>query len=167
MTGTTEPSVEFSAGRPEMPGSYGIKGPKEGRGLLPWSHVQSSMQSAHNYWVVTSSAEGIPHAAPVWGLWHTEAFYFSTDPASRKGRNIGSDRPVVVHLESGDEVVILEGRSERVSRRDLLKQLDHLYFEKYAFHLNLGVTYEVLPFKVLAWSEADFPGSATRWEFRR
>src|SRR3972149_6490370 len=64
VTDTTEPTVEFSAGRAQMPGSYGLKGPKEGRGLLPWSQVQASLQSARNYWVVTSSAEGIPHAAP-------------------------------------------------------------------------------------------------------
>jgi len=167
VTDKPEPSVEFSVGRPEMPEGYGIKGPNEGRGLLPWSHVQSSLEAARNYWVVTSSARGIPHAAPVWGVWHAGAFYFSTDPGSRKGRNMVPDRPVVVHLESGDEAVILEGRPEQVSDRALLKQLDRLYFEKYAVHLDVGVTYAVLPFKALAWSESDFPGSATRWEFRR
>jgi hypothetical protein len=148
-----------------MPAGYGIKGPREGRGLLPWSHVETSLQSARNYWLVTSTDDGIPHAAPLWGLWHDGRFFFSTDPKSRKGLNLASGRPVVVHLESGDEAVILEGRPARVQDGELLKQLDELYLKKYGFHLDVGASYHVVPSKALAWSEADFPTSATRWRF--
>jgi hypothetical protein len=72
---------------------------------------------------------------------------------------------VVVHLESGEEAVILEGRPARVRDGELLKQLDGLYFKKYGFHLDTGASYQVVPVKALAWSEADFPTSATRWMF--
>jgi hypothetical protein len=159
--------AENSVGRPAMPAGYGIKGPQEGRGLLPWSHVESRMQSARNYWLVTSTADGIPHAAPVWGLWHDGAFYFSTDPKSRKGLDLSSGRPVVVHLESGDEAVILEGQPAGVRDGELLKRLDELYFKKYEFHLDVGASYRVEPLKAFAWSETDFPTSATRWIFPR
>src|SRR4051812_9693775 len=98
---------------PERPGlvaGNGIDQPAEG--LLPWSFVDERRATAHNYWVVTSSAAGRPHAAPVWGLWLDGRFYFSTDPASRKGRNLAANPALVVHLESGDDAVILEGTAE-------------------------------------------------------
>ena len=146
-----------------MPAGYGIKPATEGQGLLPWAFVTTRMEKAHNYWIVTASANSLPHAAPVWGLWHQDVFFFSTDPTSRKGRNIALARQVVVHLESGDEVVIVEGRPERVEENDLLNELDALYFHKYAFHLQGTPTYRVIPTRAFAWVEADFTGSATRW----
>jgi len=154
---------EFSADRPSMPNSYGVKGPEEGRGLLPWRHAETLLESARNYWVITASAHGVPHAAPVWGLWYAQAFHFSTDPQSSKGRYLATSCPVVVHLESGDEVVILEGNPDKVVHRAGLKKLEGPYFKKYRFHPSVGVTFRVRPFKVMAWSEADFPGGATRW----
>lgn len=149
-----------------MPKGYGIKGPAEGRGLLAWSTVQSAMLSARNYWVVTASPDGQPHAVPVWGLWHDDMFFFSTDPVSRKGRNMAAGSPVVVHLESGDEAVIIEGHARRVAQDEVLAELDRLYFGKYGFHLDAGVTYAVELVKAFAWSERDFPDSATRWMLR-
>jgi len=148
-----------------MPG-YGILPAEEGAGLLPWRFVEESFVAARNYWVSTAGPEGQPHAAPVWGLWHAGAFYFSSGAASRKGRNLHANPEIVVHLESGDEAVILEGRVGVVEDAELGKQLDALYQAKYGYPL-MGdhPTFELRPRKVLAWREADFPGSATRWIF--
>jgi len=166
MTQTPPTSNKSQIDRPSMPPGYGIKPQSEGQGLLPWQFLSTRMEEAHNYWLVTASANGLPHAAPVWGLWHRDAFYFSTDPSSRKGRNIALGRQVVVHLESGDEVAIVEGHPERVQENELLDELDALYFRKYAFHLKGTPTYRVLPAKAFAWLEADFTGSATRWQLK-
>jgi len=153
--------------RPQMPASYGILPPSESVGLLQWSFVSSRMEGARNYWIATVTSQGQPHAAPVWGLWHQEVFYFSTDRRSKKGRNVAATPSIVVHLESGDQAVIIEGRAEPVPASPLLADLDALYFRKYAYHLDTGSTYKVTPKAVFAWLERDFTGTATRWLFRR
>lgn len=55
----------------------------------------------------------------MWGLWVGGAVVFSTSPESRKGRNLAHD-PRVVNLESGDDVVILEGEVESIALADRL-----------------------------------------------
>ena len=94
--------------RPDMAPSYGLS--SEPEGMLPWGWAVEQLVASRNYWVCTTRPDGRPHAAPVWGLWADDALYFGTDPASRKGRNLAENPELVVHLESGDDVVILEGR---------------------------------------------------------
>lgn len=108
---------------------------------------------------------------PVWGLWLDETFYFSTDRGSRKGRNLSANPALVVHLESGDDVVILEGVAREITDRSQLKRMDDAYHAKYGMRV-LGMPgdvgfYSLQPRVALAWRERDFPASATRWVFRR
>jgi hypothetical protein len=152
--------------RPNLAPGYGIKPATEGR-LILWSEVEKKLTSARNYWIATASPQGMPHAAPVWGIWHRGAFHFSTDPQSRKGIHLAANNAIVVHLDSGDDVVVLEGIAERLSTEVSIDELDATYFQKYGFHLQGDSTYRVEPLKVFAWAEADFPSSATRWRFPR
>ena len=46
--GVSEPEAK----RPYMPG-YGVGGPDEGTGLLPWSWATERLTSSHDYWVAT------------------------------------------------------------------------------------------------------------------
>ena len=149
--------------RPHMPG-YGIEPDPDG--LLPWSFVQQQMDSARNYWLATVSPQGRPHAAPLWGVWFEDRFYFSIGATSRKGRNAAANPQVVVHLESGDEVVILEGKLEEIAPGTLFDQLDQVYYQKYEVHLTSdNPVYGLAAERVFAWREYDFPTSATRWQF--
>jgi general stress protein 26 len=153
--------------RPDFPSGYGIATSTDG--LLEWPYVVDQLTRARNYWVVTASVAGRPHAAPVWGLWLDDTFVFSSDPTARKTRNL-ADRPeVMVHLESGDDVVILEGRATRVTDRDLLRRFVTDYKAKYDIEVDAdnpeyGV-YQVKPETAMAWLEKDFPKTATRWRF--
>jgi pyridoxine/pyridoxamine 5'-phosphate oxidase len=151
------------ADRPNIPASYGLE-PAAAGSLASWSTVVEKLVAAHNYWVVTADDRGRPHAAPVWGLWHEGAFIFATDPLSRKGRNISHNPSVVIHLESGDDVVILEGTIETVNRADRLEEIASAYRAKYDVGVDSGQVYAVRPQKAFAWSEAEFPASATRWK---
>lgn len=148
--------------RPHVPDSYGIKPLGQGR-QIEWSWVVSQLSSARNYWVVTTSPSGEPHAAPVWGVWNEGRFYFGTDLQSRKGRNLLENDQVVVHLESGDEVVVVSGDARVTGPEDIGESVDAAYQDKYGIHIAGGPVFEVAPKKVLAWSESDFPESATRW----
>src|SRR5437763_10532134 len=96
--------------RPLMPSGYGISAKAEG--FVSWTWVAEQLVASRSYWVCTTRPDGRPHAMPVWGLWLADRLLFSTDPTSLKARNF-TDRPdVVVHLESGDDVVVLESRAE-------------------------------------------------------
>lgn len=133
-------------------------------GMLPWAWADGRLAAARNYWIVSSRDGSGPHAAPVWGLWLDGAFVFSTSPESRKGRNLEHDPRVVVHLESGDEVVILEGEVQRIA---LDGRLADAYEEKYAFRPEpgSGLWLRVRPRVAYVWLEADYPRTATRFAF--
>jgi general stress protein 26 len=105
-------------------------------GPLAWSHAEERLRAARNYWVVTSRPDGAPHAAPVWGVWVGGSLYFGTGRDSVKGRNLSHDPKLVVHLESGDDVVILEGEVEEVVDRASLSAIDAAYRAKH----GMGVT---------------------------
>lgn len=155
----------IQAGRPGLPSSYGIKPISEGR-VLPWADVAAKLAASRNYWIATASPEGVPHVAPVWGVWYQGALYFGTDPTSRKAKNIAASHSIVAHLESGDDVVIVEGVAERLPEASIGRELDEAYFRKYGYRLKGNATYRVEPRQAFAWSEADFPESATRWRFQ-
>jgi pyridoxine/pyridoxamine 5'-phosphate oxidase len=156
--------------RPELPRGYGLARGK--KGLVPWSKVTTSLRRAHNYWVATSGNDRRIHATPVWGLWDEGTFRFSTDPQSRKGKDLLTNPNIVVHLESGDDVVIIEGSAERIRLKGAsLEEFAKSYEKKYDIKVDFGnpdfAVYEVRPRTVYAWMEKDFPVSATRWKFRR
>ncbi len=158
-----EPTVS----RPRAPAAYGIARGSKGR--LPWSWADERLAASRNYWIVTASEEARPHAMPEWGLWLDGAVWFSTDRASRKGRNIRANPDIVIHLESGDEAVIVEGTAEEVTDRAALEPFVDAYEEKYGFRMDLdqpiGLVYRLRPRTALGWAEEDFPTSATRWRF--
>ena len=158
---------EPRASRPHMPG-YGIATGQEG--TLPWEWAHERLENARNYFVSSTRPDGRPHVMPVWGVWLNGMLYFGTDRLSRKARNIAANPEIVAHLESGDEVVVIEGVAEEVTDSSTLKLIDDASEAKYNFRPdanNVGnLTYVLRPRVVFAWKETDFPGGATRWRFR-
>lgn len=156
-------------GRPQMPKGYGILDAASGSGLVSLSRVEERMAAARNYWIGTTRPDGRPHAMPVWGVWFDRTLYFGTDRQSRKARNLAANPAVVVHLESGDDVVILEGVAKEVTDPARLAAFDDAYVAKYGLRRAefpgdpsiWGVATRV----AFAWQERDFPGTATRWLF--
>src|SRR5215207_127393 len=80
--------AEPVATRLSLPPQYGIRGPTEGAGLLPWTRAIERLTSARGYWLATVRPDGRPHVTVVWGVWLHNAFYFGTIPRSRKARNL-------------------------------------------------------------------------------
>ncbi|QQS45518.1 MAG: pyridoxamine 5'-phosphate oxidase family protein [Acidobacteriota bacterium] len=154
------------ADRPEISG-YGI--PKGKKGLLPWSHVSDRLEKALHYWVCTVGPQGEPHATPVDGLWIDGELYFGGSPTTRRNRNLSKNPAVCVHLESGSDVVILQGEAHELKNpeRSLTTMLSEESKKKYGYgpapedYEKLAGVYIFRPRKVLAWS--NFPKDATRW----
>ena len=157
------------AGLPDVPPVYGLKQRKQ---YLPFRHAEKRLEESRNYWVCTTRPDGRPHSIPVWGFWVEGSVYFGTARSSRKARNLASNPAVSIHLDSGDDVVILEGTVAEVDLSDkpTLKKLDKASRAKYNMPLMVipgSVIYSVRPRVVLAWTEQDFPNNATRWTFDR
>ena len=154
--------------RPAMGADYGINADLD-PAQCSWSRATDMLAPARNYWVGTTHPEGRPHAMPVWGIWQDDALYFATGRGSRKARNLAANPAVVVHLESGDDVVILEGEVEEVSDPATLDRFTDAYDVKYRFRPNTTdpaqVVYRLRPRLAFTWGEKDYPQSALRWIF--
>lgn len=155
--------------RPNRP-EYGIFS-EETAGLLTWHWVSSKMEKSRNYWICTTRPNGRPHAAPVWGVWLDSTLFFGTDRRSVKASNIKNNSHAVVHLESGDETLIFEGQLVESRASDEHKaKIARAYAQKYpsfdsAANGGAAVWYQLIPHKVMAWLERDYPHTVTHWVF--
>ena len=155
--------------RPDIP--YGLKGPKEGVGLLPWRRVTDRMRGSYIYWISTTRKDGRPHSIPVWGVWLDETLYFSNGAVT--ARNLARDPRVSVHLESGEDAVIIEGVVEIASGKPLIRRINSEYNEKYLWEGSQDEWFALQPRVAFAWlcpsagtgSESVYGGSATRWRW--
>ena len=150
------------------PASYGV--PPAGGEMMPWSFVTEQLARARNYWIVTVGPGERPHSAPVWGAFVADDLFFETSPTTRKGRNLARNPGAVVHTESGDDVVIVEGRAAPLhSTPQNLEELVRAFKEKYDGYepdpdeWETGSLYRVTPTVIFAWR--DMP-TATCWRFR-
>ena len=107
----------------------------------------------------------------MWGLWLDGAVWFSTALSSLKARNLARDSRAVVHTESGDEVVILEGDARPVDSPGEIEAFLDAYDVKYALRPDLAAleagVFRLRPASALTWDEHDFTGTAARWVFDR
>jgi PPOX class probable F420-dependent enzyme len=154
-----------------MPG-YGIAGPDEGQGLLPWSWAEERLSRARNYWVVTTWPDGRPHAMPVWAVWDDSALWFSSSVGSRKIRNLRRDPRCVVTTEDGQQPVVVEGRATVVTEPARLQRLVDLENAKYEASLDVGfldpevnATVRVDRERVFGLDDDAFADTPTRWQF--
>lgn len=161
MSQMNKPNIP-KAGRPFPVEGYGV--PESEEGLLSWDFVVERAKKSRNYWIGTVLPDGRPHAMPVWGVWVDDRLHFGGGPHTRWSRNLEHQPHVVVHLESGDEVVIFEGTVTRITdpKSEALKRVDDGYEEKYKMRHGPPV-WVLHPKKVFAWKE--FPTSVTRWVF--
>lgn len=162
-----EAPTEPTASRPFMPG-YGVVGPDEGSGLLPWSWAEERLAGSRYYWVATVWPDGRPHVTPVWGTWDGGAVWFSCSTRSRKCRNLEADRRCVVTTDDAVRPVVVEGAAERRTDRAAAERLAAQVSAKYGEEISVdfvleNALYRVRPTWVFGLDEEDFTGSPTRW----
>jgi hypothetical protein len=150
--------------------SYFSKGPH----LLPWSWAEERLIESENYWICSTLADGRPYSRPVWGVWLDGALVFST--GSRIGTNLRERPAAEVHLESGNEVVIFDGRAEFSDERSLLAAFVDAYNRKYNWDFTVdgvGSVVSVRPRVAFGWVSdptgldrgAIYDATGTRWDF--
>jgi hypothetical protein len=159
------------AGRPYMAG-YGLQGPTEGTGLLPWSWAEARLNASHDYWVATVWPDGRPHLMPVWAIWHDESLWFSSSKASRKATNLAANPRCIVATDNALEPVIIEGDADVISDRPTLQMVLDLENAKYNTDYSIelldpavNVCWRLRPVWAFGIAQGDFTGSPTRWTF--
>jgi hypothetical protein len=169
-TNDAGPSATPERGRPELPKDYGV--PDTDDGLLDWSWAVKRLREAKNYWFSTTRPDGRPHAMPAWAAWVEDALYFDGSPETRRSKNLAANPAISIHLESGDEVVILEGVTEYVGkpRRAVAERLAAELARKYAPTYapspdtwDQGGLWVLRPKVAFGWDT--FPTGLTRWRF--
>jgi hypothetical protein len=138
-----------------------------------WSDIAARLAPQRNYWVGTTNSDGSPHAAPVWGVVVADQFCLYTERRTAKARNLARDSRAVVHLESGEEVVIVHGRLDDVGGPADVPEVVEALGAKYdqpddGQYLPSGgdsfdVIYVLRPARSLVWNLADYDASQGRW----
>lgn len=135
---------------------------------LPWSWVDEQLAEAGTYWIV-GRGDGAPHPRPVWGVWLDATLRLSIG-GQVLARCIAADPIVTVHLDSGTEVVVVEGE---VTGTDETEATIASYDAKYEWTydlVKLGPLTVVRPTTVLSWRSAGWAGredfqAGGRWSF--
>lgn len=155
-----------------MPDGYGI--PTTTDGLLPWAAVEERLRASKHYWLATVRPDGTPHSVPRWGVWVDGRFWYDGAPTTRHVRNLEHNPACTLTLESGTEVVIVEGRSA-AARADAgglgarLAEAFGKYHPEYAPGADSwageagGGLRVITPHRALAWFA--FPADCTRFTF--
>lgn len=138
--------------------------------LLPWSHAEERLEQARYYWLATTRRDGRPHVTPVWGVWVDDAVYFDGPPITTWGRNLKTNPALSIHLDSGDDVVILEGTAEDITTDSVLgDRIVEAWNAKYGRFppdpAGDGIL-RLRPLTARAWSSESLE-DGTRWDFGR
>ncbi len=155
-----------------MPDGYGI--PESADGALAWADVEARLIASKYYWLASVRPDGRPHSVPRWGVWVEGRFYYDGAPTTRHARNLERNPACTLTLESGAEVVIVEGQSHATrADADGLGRLISAAFRKYhpdyapeadAWSDESGGGLRVItPTRALAWFS--FPSDCTRFTF--
>jgi nitroimidazol reductase NimA-like FMN-containing flavoprotein (pyridoxamine 5'-phosphate oxidase superfamily) len=137
--------------------------------MLPWSHAEERLERAEIYWLATVRPDGRPHVTPIWGVWVGGALYFDGLFNTRWARNIAANPQVAVHLESGVDVVIVEGQVDDLTTDpELGAQVVAAWDAKYGMLHPEPATrgiFRLRPTTARAWSDPSTFADATHWDF--
>jgi hypothetical protein len=124
---------------------------------LEWAWVEQQLIAAGTYWVVARSA-GHPHPRPVWGIWTGDSLVLSIGSPVLASA-LGDDPRCTVHLDSGTDVVVLEGVARRFTEPD--DEQIGAYNDKYDWqysHDEYGPLTHVTATMIVAWRSAGWAG---------
>jgi hypothetical protein len=140
---------------------------------MRWAEVASRLSAARTYWLGTTMPSGAPHAAPVWGAVVAETLYLYSERRTVKARNVASNPQVVVHLESGEDVLIVRGSVQDLGRPSAVPDVVGALTAKYAraqdrqylpdADPDFDVVFALRPTSAMAWKLDDYVGSQRRW----
>ena len=110
---------------------------------------------------------------PVWGAVLRDDFYLFSERRTAKARHVAANRQVVVHLESAENVLIVNGDLEDLGLpqryADVLDALEAKYCApEDARYLpsadpDFDVLWRMRPRRAMSWRLDDYDSSQARW----
>ena len=142
---------KFPQGYADNPASY-----------VDWEWVAEQMTDAKHYWLSSVRPDGRPHAVPRWGAFIDTKFWYDGSPETRHAQNIMKNPHVSLHLESGHQVVMMEGISKPAGKptREFARKLAKVIGKKYSEdgyspepnQWDAGGLYVFTPRQCIAWT---------------
>lgn len=155
--------------RPDFPPGY-VERPTA---QVAWEHVAGQLREARHYWLCSVRPDGRPHCVPRWCVYLDDLIYYDGSPETRHARNIAHNPHVSLHLESGEQAVILEGKAAPAGKpsTELAQRLSEAYKAKYATlgyapepdQWDEGGLYVFTPRQCIAWTS--FTEDPTKFVF--
>jgi hypothetical protein len=138
--------------------------------FLSWEHVQQRLEQARYFWLATTRPDGRPHVTPLWGCWVDQCLYLDGSPHTRWARNLARHPAATIHLDDGNDVVILEGQVvdlPTLPDAARAQQIITMWLAKYGKlapdPVGRGI-FEFRPSSIRAWSaEHLHDGTCWRW----
>jgi Pyridoxamine 5'-phosphate oxidase len=159
MTSAGDPVRSSVYARPDLDLGGGRRSAGGRAHLLAWHHDRV----------------GRPHAAPVWGVVTGGTLYLYSERRTVKARNLAVDPRVVLHLESGEDVLIVYGVAEDLGAPGDVPSVVAALAAKYTrpedrqylpdADPGFDVVYALRPRSALAWRLDDYTASQRRWSF--
>ena len=144
--------------RPRLPKGY-ADNPVS---YVDWEWVAAQMTESENYWLSSVRPDGRPHVVPRWGAFIDNKLFYDGSPETRHARNIIENPHVTLHLESGNQVVIMAGTSKPADKPspEFAKRLAEAISGKYAVQgyspeptqWDEGGLYVFTPRQCIAWT---------------
>jgi hypothetical protein len=163
--------------RPKFPPGYA----DNPASILTWDWVSEQLTESLHYWLCSvrppsSDAQGgRPHVVPRWGVFIGDKFYYDGSPETIHARNIETNPNVSLHLESGEQAIILDGTAEPAGRPspEMGMKLSKAYRRKYREmgyspkpdSWDHGGLFVFTPRQCIAWS--NFTKDPTKFVFEQ
>ena len=145
-----------------------------------WETVRDALAAAELYWLTTVRADGRPHVTPLVGVWADQGFVFCTGSDEQKTHNLAHHADVAVttgvnRWKNGVDIVV-EGRAQRVTGHQVLRQLADAWREKYDGEWDFdndgevfdpgggrAQVFRVAPTKIIAFAKSPHGQTTFRW----
>jgi len=155
--------------RPAFPKGY----VENAASYLTWDWVSAQLIESKHYWLCSVRADGRPHAVPRWGVFLDNKLYYDGSPETRHALNIMKNPNVSLHLESGEQAIIMEGTSQAAEKPEpeFAQRLAKAIGEKYGAmgyapepnQWDQGGLFVFIPRQCIAWSK--FTDNPTKFVF--
>jgi Pyridoxamine 5'-phosphate oxidase len=138
-----------------------------------WDEIASQLAPERQYWLATTRPDGSPHTAPVWGVVVRADLYLYSERRTAKAANLAADPRAVVHLESGENVLIIRGTMvdlggptecpEVVAALDAkyTRAADRPYLP--SADPSFDVVWRLVPSEAMGWQIDPYEASQRRW----
>lgn len=152
--------------------------------VIPWSEARDRLKASQSYWVATVRGGNRPHVRPVLAVWVDGALYSTTNPDTRKGRNLAENPNMAIATSTDGMDLIVEGSATWVEDEATLQQVAEAYRSMHdwpvtvqdgAFNAPYGAPaagpppyrpYALIPKVVYGMgTNEEFAPRSTRWRF--